>query len=252
MLTSKDYRQRAWNALNGKWGTVAITYLLVSLVSGIFSFFGGVLMFLFSGPIQYGLSTQALNVVRGNRVDVGDIMAAQRRLPDTILAYIINSFLTFLWSLLFIVPGIIAAYSYSMTYFIMVDNPNLTPDEARRQSIKLMDGNKLKLFYLHLSFIGWMLLCVLTLGLFTFWLMPYMECATAEFYESIIPPRVTVEHIERTIDPFDFDDNENAHTTNTYTHNNRTNDKTETPFYVFEEELPRDYDDNPDSNISGK
>ena len=246
MLTSADYRHRAWNALSGKWGTVAVTCFLVSIVLSVCGGLtvvgiGAILAFVVAGPLEYGRSVQALNVMRGNRVDVSDIMSAQNRLPDTILAYLINGVYTFLWSLLFIIPGIIAAYSYSMTYYVMIDNPNLTPDMARRKSMELMEGNKLRLFYLHLSFIGWMLLCALTFGILIFWVMPYMQCATAEFYDTLIPPRVTVEHIPDTIDPFDFDDSK----TDTV--------KTDEPFYVFEEERPRDNDDdNFDTNISGK
>lgn len=245
MLTSADYRHRAWNALNGKWGTVAVTYFLVSIVISVCSGLsavgvGAILAIVVAGPLEYGRSVQALNVMRGNRVDVSDIMSAQNRLPHTILAYLINGVYTFLWSLLFIIPGIIAAYSYSMTYYVMIDNPHLTPDMARRRSMELMEGNKLKLFYLHLSFIGWMFLSILTFGILLFWIAPYMQCATAEFYETIIPPRATVEHISDTIDPFDFDEKTD------------TDKKPDEPFYVFEEERPRDDDDNFDTNISGK
>ena len=241
MLTSYDYRARAWNALSGKWGTVALTYFLVSVVTGLFGLFGP-LVFVFAGPIYYGRAVQALNVMRGNRVDVTDIMAAQNRLPDTIIAFLINSVYTFLWALLFFIPGVVAAYSYSMTYYIMIDNPHLTPDMARKRSIELMEGNKLRLFYLHLSFFGWILLSILTFGILMFWIAPYMQCATAEFYETLIPPRATAEHISDTIDPFDLGGDGDTYKT----------EKSDEPFYVFEEELPRDTPDNPDSNISGK
>ncbi|MDE5592470.1 MAG: DUF975 family protein [Clostridiales bacterium] len=252
MLTARDYRQRAYSALNGKWGTVAITYFLIAVVSSVCSGLGvigvgAILLFVLQGPICYGRSVQALNVVRRKNVEVNDVMAAQHRVTDTVVAYLINAAYTFLWSLLFIIPGIIAAYSYSMTFYIMADNPKLTPDQARRESIRLMEGNKLNLFCLHLSFIGWILLCVLTLGILSFWVGPYIECATAEFYASLIPPRPTVEHVSDeyvvndTIDPFSDDDVNEYDTT-----------KPDEPFYVFEEELPRDTDDNPDSNISGK
>ena len=240
MLTSADYRRRAWNALRGKWGTVALTDFLVSLIGGLGPV-GAILAFVLIGPIYYGQGVQALNVMRGNRVDLRDITAAQNRLPDTILAFFINGIYTFLWSLLFIIPGIIAAYSYSMTYFVMIDNPHLSPDEARKRSMELMEGNKLRLFYLHLSFFGWFLLCVLTFGILVFWVGPYIRCATAEFYDTLIPLRATVEHISDTIDPFDFDDGK----TDAY----KTPDE---PFYVFEEERPREDTDSYDTNISGK
>lgn len=256
MLKAKDYRHRAWNALNGKWGIVAITYLLITIVAGFCSALsaigiGAILLFILEGPIQYGLAVQSLNVVRGKTVDVKDVMAAQNRFADTFIAYLINSIYTFLWSLLFIIPGIIAAYSYSLTYYLMIDNPKLTPDQARRQSMRLMEGHKMELFCLHLSFFGWMLLCALTFGLLTFWVMPYINCATAEFYDTIIPTRPTVENMGETnsrgsdtIDPFDFSDNTNSY----------SNAKPDEPFYVFEEERPRkeQKEENYDSTISDK
>ncbi|MDE7164040.1 MAG: DUF975 family protein [Clostridiales bacterium] len=240
MLTAKDYRQRAWNALNGKWGVVVITYFLVAVVTGLcgglsFIGVGAILLFILEGPIRYGLSVQSLNAVRGKTVDVKDVMAAQNRFADTVIAYIINSIYTFLWALLFIIPGIIAAYSYSLTYYLMIDNPKLTPDQARRESMRLMVGHKWELFCLHLSFIGWILLCTLTFGILTFWVMPYMQAATAEFYDCIIPTRPTVECVKsETPDPFESDyvevnDDESA--------------KTDEPFYVFEEERPRKADE---------
>ncbi|MCH5155743.1 MAG: DUF975 family protein [Clostridiales bacterium] len=251
MLTSRDYRRRAWAALKGKWGTVAITYFIVMVVASICSglsvfVIGGLLLLVLSGPIRYGESVQALNVMRGNKVDVSDIMSAQHRMGDTILAYFINGVYTFLWTLLFIIPGIIAAYSYSLTYYLMIDNPKLTPDEARRQSIKLMDGNKARLFKLHLSFIGWIFLSILTLGILLFWIMPYEQCAVAEFYDTVIPTRPTVEITPENTDPFDLNNNANTNAQKS------DESKKDEPFYVFEEEMPRDDSDNHDSNISGK
>lgn len=90
-----------------------------------------------------------------------------------------------LWTLLLIIPGIIAAYSYSLVYYILVDEPNLKPLEALRKSKKMMYGNKAKLFYLGLRFIGWALLCVLTLGIGFIWLAPYIQATRAKFYEDV-------------------------------------------------------------------
>ncbi|MDE6293419.1 MAG: DUF975 family protein [Clostridiales bacterium] len=244
MLTAKDYRLRAWNALNGNWGTVAITYLLVTVV---LSFCGGlsaigigaILLFVLEGPIQYGFATQSLNVVRGKMVDVKDVMAAQHRFADSVIAYFITAIYTFLWSLLFIIPGIIAAYSYSLTYYVMLDNPMLSPDQARRESMRLMQGHKWELFCLHFSFIGWILLCALTFGILTFWVMPYMQAATAEFYDCLIPTRPTVEHVKpKAPDPFESDYVEVKED------NSENGAKPDEPFYVFEEERPRKEDNN--------
>ena len=90
-----------------------------------------------------------------------------------------------LWSLLLIVPGIMATYSYAMTDYILAEHPELTASEAIAQSKAMMDGSRWRLFCLHLSFIGWDLLCALTLGLGNLALTPYKQAAEAAFYRDL-------------------------------------------------------------------
>jgi uncharacterized membrane protein len=92
---------------------------------------------------------------------------------------------TFLWSLLFIIPGIVKCFSYSMTPFILEEHPELGANEAIDHSRAMMKGHKFDLFWLYLSFIGWGILCIPTLGIGTFWLIPYMQTAQASFYEDV-------------------------------------------------------------------
>lgn len=258
MLKAKDYRQRAWGALSGKWGIMAITYLLIAVVSGLcsglnfigvgagvtFIGVGTILLFILNGPIAFGWAVQAQNVVRGRPVDIKDILAGKNRFADSLIAYFIINVYTFLWALLFIIPGIIAGYSYSMTYFVLADHPNMTADQARRESMRIMTGNKWRLFCLHLSFFGWILLCVLTLGILVFWVAPYLQCANAEFYESIKQTTNEQKAYEKAVDPFD-----NSGETNAKAQSDKSDQKPAEPFYVFEEERPREKD-NTDSDIS--
>ena len=90
-----------------------------------------------------------------------------------------------LWSLLFLIPGIVKAFSYAMTPYILEENPELGANEAIDRSRAMMKGHKFDLFWLYLSFIGWFVLCCLTLGIGFLWLTPYMETATAAFYEDV-------------------------------------------------------------------
>ena len=90
-----------------------------------------------------------------------------------------------LWSLLLVIPGIIKMFSYAMTPYILEENPELGANEAIDRSRAMMKGHKFDLFYLYLSFIGWFILCCLTLGIGFLWLTPYMETATAAFYEDV-------------------------------------------------------------------
>ena len=93
--------------------------------------------------------------------------------------------LTFLWSLLFIIPGIIKAFSYAMTPFILDENPELGASEAIHRSRMMMKNHKFDLFWLYLSFIGWFLLCCITCGIGFIWLTPYINTAKASFYEEV-------------------------------------------------------------------
>lgn len=93
--------------------------------------------------------------------------------------------LTVLWSLLFIIPGIIKSFSYAMTPFIIEEYPELTATEAIHRSRMMMHGHKFDLFWLLLSFIGWGILNIFTLGIGTLWLVPYMETSMAAFYGEV-------------------------------------------------------------------
>ena len=91
----------------------------------------------------------------------------------------------FLWSLLLIIPGIVASFAYSMTFFIMADNPNLSANDAIRVSKEMMKGHKAELFWLELSFLGWILLGFLSFGIGFLWIWSYIYTAKAIFYHEI-------------------------------------------------------------------
>src|SRR6185369_11915903 len=90
-----------------------------------------------------------------------------------------------LWALLFVIPGIIAAISYSQTFFILAENPDMDPMVALEKSKAMMDGNKWKYFDLCIRFLGWAVLCVFTLGIGFLWLIPWMQITFAMFYEDV-------------------------------------------------------------------
>ena len=92
---------------------------------------------------------------------------------------------TFLWSLLLFIPGIIKGISYSMTYYIMRENPGMSGEQAIQRSMAMMRGHKMQYFLLFLSFIGWAILALIPAGLGFIWLIPYMYTAQAAFYEEL-------------------------------------------------------------------
>ena len=103
----------------------------------------------------------------------------------TAIARLLQSVYILLWSLLLVISGVIATYSYAMTEFILAEQPELTASEAIAQSKEMMSGNRWRLFCLHISFIGWDILSSLTLGIGYLWLRPYKHAAEAAFYREI-------------------------------------------------------------------
>ena len=92
---------------------------------------------------------------------------------------------TFFWTILFYIPGIVKTYSYAMTPYILLDKPELSANEAITDSRMMMRGHKMELFLLDLSFIGWILLSILTCGILFIYVVPYMQAARAEFYRTL-------------------------------------------------------------------
>ncbi len=183
-MKARDLRKAAWGKLSGNWATIVIAYLLMSLIIGALcaTFVGELII---AGPLVLGFSMMILNIVRGNKIAIENLFDGFKNFVQALILYLLNTVFIALWSLLFVIPGIIASYRYSMSYYILNDNPNMSADEARKASIEMMKGHKWQLFCLHLSFIGWILLCLLTFGILSFWVEPYIETANAEFYESI-------------------------------------------------------------------
>lgn len=187
-MRSKDYRQRAWDALSNKWGTVVLAMLIVVLLSGAINGIPGVgqvASLILSGPLQLGFVIVIMKVLKDEVVDVSNVFDGFKDFMSSFLLYLLNTIFVTLWSLLFVIPGIIASYSYSMSYYILKDNPGMDANEARKASIEMMKGHKWQLFCLEFSFIGWIILSILTFGILTLWVGPYMETAKAAFYEEL-------------------------------------------------------------------
>ena len=87
-----------------------------------------------------------------------------------------------LWTCLFIIPGIIKSFEYAIIPYILADDAEISSKDAFKKAKQMMKGNKWRLFKLEFSFVGWFVLCVLTLGIGTLFLIPYVNAAVAEFY----------------------------------------------------------------------
>lgn len=189
MKTSSELRAQAWGALSGKWGMAVVATLVYGVISGVLSFIpfvSWIATLLVSLPLAYGFTIMLLNVVRGSDVQLeamGEGFKDYGRILGTML---LSSVYQFLWMLLLIVPGIIKGYSYALTPYLLKDHPELKFNAAIEESMRLMSGNKMRLFLLDLSFIGWFLLGLITFGIAFLWITPYWNTARAAFYEDLM------------------------------------------------------------------
>ena len=147
--------------------------------------------FLIGGVLQLGYARFLLKQHDGKALDFNDLFSQFDRFGTGFAQNFLRTLYTFLWSLLLIVPGIIAALSYAMTPFILEEHPELTASEAIARSKALMDGHKMDLFILNLTFLGWDILCALTANIGHLFLNPYKNAAYAVFYREISQPQTT-------------------------------------------------------------
>ena len=193
-MKARDYRRAAWEKLRGKWGVMAIATLIYALILGACGalsliYIGGFAALFLTGAFALGLAIMALAAARKQEVRAAQLFDGFKNYGSSLALYLLIAIFTALWTLLFIIPGIVKAYSYSMSWYILADNPQMGANEARKRSMELMRGNKWRLFCLHCSFIGWLLLCILTLVILTLWIAPYLQTAQAEFYRDLIAER---------------------------------------------------------------
>jgi len=182
-------KEAAKSQIKGNIGILFLITLIIGLISGAAGAllglipFGGIISTLIITP-AFALSVTRvfLNVVDGVRPVVGDAFSG---FDDFWAAFKVNflvGLFTFLWSLLLVIPGIIKSYSYSMSLYILAENKGKGALECINESKEMTNGYKMDLFMLGLSFIGWMLLCVVTFGIASIWVVPYMNATSVNAY----------------------------------------------------------------------
>ena len=167
--------------------------LSLIIVASSYIPFGSLIL---TGVLSVGLAIVMLGIVRGTAVEFKDLFGGFNNFGTTCIAGILVSVFTFLWSLLFVIPGIVKSYSYAMTSYILADHPEMTAQEAIDASRKMMDGHKMDLFVLQLSFFWWYLLCGITFGIAFLYVGPYVSAATAKFYDTIKGDTVVIDNSE--------------------------------------------------------
>jgi len=188
MTPNAELLSQAKKSLTGKWGVAIATfvvYLILSVALQSIPTLGIIVGLVLSGPFALGLCIFSVNIARNREARLEQMFDGFKNWGTAIAAYLLTAVFVLLWLLLLIVPGIIAALSYSLTLYILVDEPELGAYEAIDKSKMMMDGYKIKLLGLTFMFIGISLLCVLTLGIGFLWAGPWMQVTMAKFYDDV-------------------------------------------------------------------
>ena len=188
MKTFNELKSSAKTQISGKIGILFVMFLImfgIFIASNFVPVLGTIANYLVGAAFALGGSFVFLKIAKGETVSVGNIFYGFEDLWTAIKAQFFMTLFICLWYLLLIIPGIIKAYSYSMTYFILAENKGMSVLEAITLSRKMMDGHKMDLFLLFLSFIGWFLLVVITFGIAGIWVYPYFYATLTNFYLSV-------------------------------------------------------------------
>ncbi len=162
--------------------TVLVTVIgIVAVLAVVFSF----IYIIIGGAVSIGYSRFNLDLVDEKDVRVGTLFDYFDEWKKAFGARILQSVYIFLWSLLFVIPGIMASFSYVMVSYVMAEHPELSAREALKESRRIMKGNRWRFFCMMFSFIGWNILTVFTLGIAGLWVVPYEQAAIAAFYRDI-------------------------------------------------------------------
>jgi len=219
-----ELKFRARSNMPGNWG-VMIPVTIICAIFSILNFFVHplslasdiltIMMLIFIGPFSYASAYIYLRLTKGEKATLNDFFAAFSEFEKSLPLYFLMFVKIFLWSLLFIIPGIIKTLAYSQAYFLKLENPDLTASEVLALSEQMTNGYKMDIFILHLSFFGWMLLGAITHYIAYLYVTPYMDLTFAHLYHylkaqaqqnGILPAddtyATTIEQAEQTVDEY--------------------------------------------------
>ena len=197
MDNNQGYKNRALASLEGKWTNgiiAAIIYLLINgcIGQGAAMFFDVATGYGISGfwyilclPLEWGITVYFLNLIRNEDIAYERLFDGYKDFIRIFLACFLVSLCVVIGMFLLIIPGIIFAMMFSQTEYILKDDKQISAADAMRKSAEMMKGHKMELFWLILSFIGWAILCCLTLGFGFIFLLPYINSTMAHYYEDL-------------------------------------------------------------------
>ena len=201
MKTRAELKAMAKESLQGKYGDAIVITVLLFIISALIGgataafttnmseenaeIIESIVELILSGLFTFGYLSFFLKISRNEDVEINELWSKTSMFMTFIAAAILIGLFTTLWTLLLIIPGIIAAFSYQMTLYILLDNPDMNVMDAIKESKRMMKGHKMDYFVLQLSFIGWIILGIFTLGILYLWLVPYMNVTMCNFYNNL-------------------------------------------------------------------
>ncbi len=195
-----ELKTQAKQQIKGKIGMLFVITLIISVISGVASLVLSCVPFI--GPLActiiivpaftLSLIRVYLNVAAGIKPTAGDAFCGFDDFWSAFKLNFLVGLFTFLWSLLFVIPGIVKSYSYSMSFYILAENKGKSALECINESKAMTNGYKADLFVLGLSFIGWILLGYITFGIAYIWILPYIQTTYTNAYNTLkaIKPQV--------------------------------------------------------------
>lgn len=206
-----EYKQQAKQLMEGKYTNVIVIMIIISIVSGIFSSgnfnfqnpnFGArilsVITFALSAAFSFGTMKMYMGITKDVNPDIEDILLVgfKNNYVRNLVTALLQAIYVFLWSLLLIIPGIIKAYAYSMSFYLLNKEPELQASDAITKSKEYTNGYKMDLFLLHLSYIGWYLLSLLTFGILFLWVIPKVMTAQTLIFDEIYEAKNPVKEVK--------------------------------------------------------
>ena len=196
-MNRAELKALAKQQIKGNIGILFVITLIIGLITGaasaIIPGIGTVVVtFVLAPAFSLSIYNIYLALAMGKKPEVKDAFIGFSDFWSSFKVTFLVGLFTYLWSLLFVIPGIVKACSYSQAMYILAENPKMSAREAINRSKEMMEGHKMEYFVLNLSFIGWAILAPLTFGLLYIWLIPYMNATLTNFYNSV-KPQVVVE-----------------------------------------------------------
>ena len=199
MGINQTYKNRALDSLEGKWGSAAIATLIIAIITGgistvitlpmgsdtVAGLSTNGIWSLLCLPLEWGFTVYFLSLIRQEDIRYERLFEGYKDFIRTFLMEFLYCLAVAVGTCLFIVPGIILGIGLCMAPYILKDDPQISAMDALMKSWQMTRGHKMKLFWLGLSFIGWIILSLMTLGIGFFLLAPYMEATFAHYYEDI-------------------------------------------------------------------